>query len=77
MTVVVWNNYKMLTLTHIEILLFFVLISQIFCFYFIYKLNKKFETQNDLLNEGLYKIDLSLQKSNEYLLVLAKKNGYL
>lgn len=67
----------MLTLTHIEILLFFVLISQIFCFYFIYKLNKKFETQNDLLNEGLYKIDLSLQKSNEYLLVLAKKNGYL
>ena len=67
----------MLTLTHVEILLTVIMFSQILCFYMIYKINKRFDEQSKVLQDTLSNINHALEKSNEYLLVIAKKNGYL
>lgn len=63
----------MISLTHIEILLGLLIISQVISFSMMYNLTKRFNN----LEKELTNINSSIEKSNEYLLVIARKHGYL
>ena len=72
-----------MSLDLIEISLIVILIFQFQNFYMILKMNnrlnlliEKIEQHQRSVEEVLSSIDKSLVKSNEYLLAIAKQNGY-
>ena len=68
----------------IEILLCILALSQVINFYMILKMNNRLNTiiekidkHQQTLESLMVNIDNSMLKSNEYLYVIAKKNGYV